>query len=474
MNGVGVALTAVSGATAIKSAKSIGSDVVNKAYASGEAAIADNVSTKIGSTLTNFNAGSAAKILETSGSSAKDILINGTKYVANGTDTLIKAGSNLTYTLSKSGQYVVSPMQTLVNGFKMTGLAFKSTNSFASALANVGKTATSGLIGTANVLGALGGKSFQAGLSMSGRNLFKNLASTACMATGAAAATAPLITTQIITRNIANENTDRLNKEIAILTDSQAYYDAAQANLTKDQQEFYENQQKERDEFHAGLLTKYQDYLDENGNFTNQQAKEAFTKEYTNYESDYADKLQNEMSGWSGYVDFVRNNGVANEIAGSMTEHNADVDKTRSDLDFVDTKLKENPDAETKAYEGEKINQELGNISTGNKFLDFIKSVHSTIIHYLPAVAYVEATAIKGADMLLGMLPFGYQEKHAEESITDLANSICNSAEAQRELEQERNAVVNSCDNASKADIDDFKSSDDNQKEDNNMEFAPA
>lgn len=377
---------------------------------------------------------------------AKVMTGKGKTYIVSGSKAVLK-GSNLTFNVVDDTIKSASVLGTLKTTFKNAGATIGRSKSVLSAVGNVGKATGQVMVGTTQAAGALASKFFTTAGAKGG--LFGKMGNLVRNSIGTGIVTAPMLTTQMVTRSISDEKTAELNGAISVLTDTCEYYEKQSDKLTDQQEKDYQALLAYRDESHAELLEKYGQYIDDEGNFTNSSAQAAFYEDYKNLEQSCADKLEEQSKGWKDFATESTTRGAAMNMAGSMTEHRASVDKTMDASSYIEDKMRSNPDALDKAYEGERINQQLAASGDEGGFWGFINSVHNTILHYLPVMAYAEAAVKKGADVVLSVLPIGYEEKYAGQSIGDLASSISQDAEAAYELSKERKAVIKECDNES-------------------------
>lgn len=129
----------------------------------------------------------------------------------------------------------------------------------------------------------------------------------------------------------------------------------------------------------------------------------------------------------------VENQSAVN-MAGFMMDKNIDPDTVMDHSEYAEQRLGD--PANSASYEAAKEHYEIANAnSTGNKFLDFISSMHAAIIHYCPVIAYAEAAVRKGADMALevaeSIFPgYSHTEQYANKGIGDIASMVCDNAEA--------------------------------------------
>lgn len=393
--------------------------------------IAASIKSKVGSFSLNGATDDVARsLLGSGGNGVSDVLRGGKELVQNGSQAIMK-GSNLTFNIAGDA-YKASVLGTLKTTVAGAANTMKGSKGLLGVLCNTGKATAQVAVGTAQATGALASKFFSLGAS---KNTILKLVGNVG---GVGIVTAPLITTQLVTRHISDEKTAELNGAIATLTAACGYYEDCGEDLTETQQKDHEALMESYDKANEELLEKYAGYLGDDGEFTDPAAAEAFYEEYKKISEDAAATAAKQAEGYKGFAEYATTEGVANVMAKTTMDRHLDVDATTRASDYAEEKLAAYPEALDSAKQYEAISKDLGD---DGGFAGFIDRIHDTIVHYLPVAAYAEAAVKKTVDVVLSVLPIGYEEKYKGQGIGDLAGSIADSAEADYELRQEQAAI---------------------------------
>lgn len=452
LNSVGFATSVTSGVSAIKAAKAT-SDL-NKATSNLQSVgkkAAENT-TKAGLKISKAVSKSGNTVADTIVKGAKDgsktvkVLSNkGTmafksvsKIAKDGTVESITHHASTIGTMKNVGHNVVDSFKgTISSTAGKTGLS-KALSVSGNILKNTGKATIQLAKGTVNINGALAnqtGAFLGKFTKTAGGNLFANfIGNTAVCA-------APSFATQIFTRNISDAKTAELTDTINTLQTAVDYYEDNKNSLTKEQQEFFEATYTQRDKDCADLLNKYADYMNEDGEITDETMKTKYTEEYEKLEKEYADKIDEQTKEWQGYyAGYVTHEGVSNSMSEYMIDKEINPDTVVNNSEFAAEKAAEpgGKEAFDRAREGYAITQDLND----EGFMGFIDKMHDTLVQYLPVFAYAEAAIKKGTDVLLEtIMKDGYTEKYATQSIDDLAKAISTDAISDNEKRAQREAL---------------------------------
>lgn len=336
---------------------------------------------------------------------------------------------------------------------KNIGNSYNGTDSFMKFMQNTGKAGARTVSGALTIGGALSGKLLSNNVHGAGRlGLVVNGVGKLM---GVAVITAPAVAGQIATRKMSEAQADELNDAITLLAEGAEYFEERNEYLTEAEKEFYEQLMADRDSDHAELLEKYAEYIDEDGNIADDAIAERFAKEYTELEKRYSDKMDDFCGKKKDFTDLTITDGIANKMGEVAGRENIDIESA-ADWDSNIKGVYES-DSFKEGVEGSydrvmEINAKLND----DGFWGFIDKIHDTIMHYVPPLAYVEATVRKGVDVVLDAIPIvNYDAKYAGQGIGDLATLIADDSEADYQLRQERKALLNSMEDGAYFTLDD-------------------
>lgn len=193
----------------------------------------------------------------------------------------------------------------------------------------------------------------------------------------------------------------------------QESYEATQAQLLED--------------FNAGKITKAE-----------------YDKAYGEFLESSQQQLDELTASHKEAGQYILGKGSAAAMGEQIVQRGYDTDQVSQATPYLQKLAEENPEqmeATKAAAEAAKAT------SSGNAFVDFLANMNAALVHYIPAVAYVEAAVIKGVDTVLDFagdkLPiFNYSAKHEGESISDIASAISQTAEARYEAKQAADAMA--------------------------------
>lgn len=349
---------------------------------------------------------------------------------------LVLDGSGLTFKVTGSNGLRASFTGTVANSAKNVASSFKGTTGLLSGVKNTAKAVvrTGKAVGT--VQGALAQRIGSAASGLASHFTKPGISAFIGKTASLGVATAPLITTQMITRSISEEKTRELTDSITTLQNASDYYTNCRESLTREQQEVFEAMDARRDEDHTELLETYAEYIDENGNFTNAEKEAEFQESYIALENKYAEELKEQQKDWAGFADYSTHEGVSNDMSTHMIQNSIDPMDVYKNSEYVADKAADprNKEAFEKAEKASDIRKDLND----EGFLGFLDSIHDTIIHYVPVLAYAEAFVKKGADLLFEglerIMPTAFhEEKYAGVGIGELANMIVDDVNADHE-----------------------------------------
>ncbi len=219
------------------------------------------------------------------------------------------------------------------------------------------------------------------------------------------------INTCLAMHNSLMENGDQMREDMA---EDFGKWDEAYTAATA---EYYE-------QFEAGKISKEE--LDV--------ALEDISKEY-------ADQLKPLQEKYAKEGEEIIGPKLAGAAGEEIAKKGYDLEEVEKHSYEVRDAMEKNPDVRNEVVEYQKQAAEL---DTGSSFTNFLASLNASILHYLPGASYVEAALIKGADVVMDFVAnkvpvlssvIDYDEKHKGESISELAKTISEDAEARYETE---------------------------------------
>lgn len=323
---------------------------------------------------------------------------------------------------------------TSVASFAGIGAAGKAGAQLGKAGAKVGlgtavKNAWSGASGLGKI-GAVTGTLAKRGLMATGSSALQSVGSMGFV-TRTAVSSIPAVAAKCYTKNRTMEEGARMQETINSLQSTYDYLSSEDESLTDQIRADTETWRSSYESGSQALLERYQ-----SGEMTQDEydaAYEAFIKDHDELWSQY-------QSGHSETAAYVTEHGAAYATDEYIADHGYDPDIVNTRCETIAKLNRDNPDA----YDAAKSKYEtMQQLDTGNSFTNFIANMNAVLLHYVPGFAYVEAAAVKAADVVLdfaankipvlsSILP--YQEKHKGESIGEIARSICSDAEARYEL----------------------------------------
>ena len=422
LNSIGFATSVASGVSAIKATKA-GLEATKTAKSI--ALVGDEVADTVTKTVTN--SGNIA--IKTTEQIVKNNAGELSKIVSSKVSTL--------GTLKNVGKDIANAFKGTLDVGTKTGAA-KALTIGGNILKNTGVATWRLAKGSYTVLGAMGSSNGSfVSRCLGGGKAGKFVGTIA----GGAVCSAPFVATQLFTRNISDAKTAELTDTINTLQNAVKYYEDNKNSLTKEQQEFFETTYTQRDKDCLDLLDKYADYMNEDGEITDETMKAKYAEEYEKLEKEYANKIDEQTKEWQGYyAGYVTHEGVSNNMSEYMIDKGINPDKVIDTSEYVAEKAAEpeGKKAFDRAREGYAITQDLND----EGFMGFIDKMHDTLVQYLPVFAYAEAAIKKGTDVLLEtIMQGGYTEKYATQSIDDLAKAISTDAASDNEKRAQRDAL---------------------------------
>lgn len=331
---------------------------------------------------------------------------------------------SLTNTLANSIGIVASAAS--FAGLGAAGHAAKSATAAAASatgkagLGSVLKTACTGASGLGKV-GAVAKTLAIQGVGKVGGKLTTRLAVSA----------APAVAAKLYTTNRTMEEGARMQETINSLQSTYDYLSSEDESLTDRIRQDTEAWRSSYEDGSQELLEKYQ-----SGGMTQAEydaAYEAFVREHEQ-------KWSEVQAGHAETAAYVTEHGAAYATDDYIASHGYDPDMVNLRCGTIAKLNGDNPDA----YEAAKSKYEtMQQLDTGSTFTNFLANMNAVLLHYVPGFAYVEAAAVKAADVVLdfaankipvlsSVIP--YEEKHKGEGIGEIAKSICTDAEARYEL----------------------------------------
>lgn len=291
------------------------------------------------------------------------------------------------------------------------------------------KTAWSGASGLGKV-GAVTGTLASRGLGAAGTTLLKGVGGMK-LTTRLAVSAVPTVAAKLYTTNRTMEEGARMQETINALQSTYDYLSSEDESLTD---QIRQDTEAWRGSYESGsqeLLEKYQ-----SGEMTQAEydaAYEAFIREHEQ-------KWSEVQEGHAETAAYVTEHGAAYATDDYIASHGYDPDLVNRRCGTIAKLNGDNPEA----YEAAKSKYEtMKQMDTGSTFTNFLANMNAVLLHYVPGLAYVEAAAVKAADVVLdfaankvpvlsSIMP--YEEKHKGEGIGEIAKSICTDAEARYEL----------------------------------------
>ena len=156
---------------------------------------------------------------------------------------------------------------------------------------------------------------------------------------------------------------------------------------------------------------------------------------------EYADQLKPLQEKYAKEGEQIIGPKLAGSAGEEITKKGYDLEEVENRSYEVRDTLEKNPEIREDIVDYQQKEAEL---DTGSSFTNFLASLNASILHYLPGASYVEAALIKGADVVMDFVAnkvpvlssvIDYDEKHKGESISELAKTISEDAEARYETE---------------------------------------
>lgn len=245
------------------------------------------------------------------------------------------------------------------------------------------------------------------------------------------ATVAPFTATQLYTRDKTGKMVTELNETLNSLQASYAYLSSEDETLTDtmkadtaEWREHYEKGSQELlDAYNSGALSK-----------------EEYDAKFEAFVQESNDKWDEVRQGHADTAMYVTEHGAAYATDDYIASHGYDPDMIDSRCQTIAKYNADNPDA----YEAAKTKYEtMKQLDTGSEFTNFIANLNATILHYAPGFAYVEAAAVKAADVVMDFVGnkvpglsgiISYDAQHKGEGIGEMARAICTDASARYEL----------------------------------------
>ena len=249
---------------------------------------------------------------------------------------------------------------------------------------------------------------------------------------------APVVAAQMYTRGRVDKMDKELSDAITLVLDRTDYINTEGGKLTSEAGEAY----NAWNDNYSLAMEDLSSRLD-NGEIT--QAE--FDQLYEEQAKAQAEALKELDETYPEMARQMVTEGEAYRVADTGAEIGADLDAVGKRDSQVKDLMTEYPEA--KALYEEK-SEKLAELDTGSSFSNFITSMHAALIHYLPGFSYLEATAVKVADVALGFVAnkvpvlsdvLNYEEHYKGQSITSMASQIVDTAEARYEKQSEADAV---------------------------------
>lgn len=249
---------------------------------------------------------------------------------------------------------------------------------------------------------------------------------------------APIAAGQIYTRSRTAGQAAELDDTIGALNAAHAYLTSSDESLTEEMQQAYAGWTESYEAGSAELLAKYD-------------AGEISKAEYdAAYEAHVKSSKEQFDALGSQHKEMGRNiveHGAAYAVSEDMIKAGTDPETVRGRSEYVDGVMENNPEAYEAAKVGYETRQKL---ETGSTFTNWLANMNASLLHYLPGAAYLEAVAIKAADVAMDFIAnkvpvlsdvISYEEKHEGRGIGDIARTVLDNAEERYALKEEQKSL---------------------------------
>lgn len=249
---------------------------------------------------------------------------------------------------------------------------------------------------------------------------------------------APAVATGLYTSGKTDQMVLELNETLKSLQASYEYLSSEDESLT-------DTIKADTAEWKAHYEAGSQELLD--AYQSGQISKEEYDTRFEAFVQESNDKWDEVKQGHADTAMYVTEHGVAYATDEYIASHGYDPDMIDKKCQTIAKYNEDNPDA----YEAAKTKYEtMERLDTGSTFTNFIANLNATILHYAPGFAYVEAAALKAADVVMGFVGnkipglssvISYTEQHKGEGIGEMAKAICTDASARYELSHSMDAA---------------------------------
>lgn len=242
---------------------------------------------------------------------------------------------------------------------------------------------------------------------------------------------APFAVAKLYTTSRTNAESARFDETINSLQSTYDYLSSEDETLTETIKADTAEWRKGYEEGSQALLDAYN-----SGEMTQEQYNQAYEAFVQEQDQKWAEVRKTHAET----AEYVTQHGAAYATDEYIADHGYDPDLVNSRCETIAKLNADNPDAYDAAKTRFETQQQL---DTGSTFTNFLANMNATLLHYVPGLAYVEAAALKAADVvadfaanhipvLSSILP--YEEKYKGTGISEIASSICEDAEARYEL----------------------------------------
>lgn len=249
---------------------------------------------------------------------------------------------------------------------------------------------------------------------------------------------APIAAGQIYTRSRTAEQAAELDDAIGALNAAHAYLTSSDESLTEEMQQAYAGWTESYEAGSAELLAKY-----DAGEITKAEYDAAYEAHIKSSKEQF-DALGDQ------HKEMGRNiveHGAAYAVSEDMIKTGTDPEMVRGRSEYIDGVMENNPEAYEAAKVGYETRQKL---ETGSTFTNWLANMNASLLHYLPGAAYLEAVAIKAADVAMDFIAnkvpvlsdvISYEEKHEGRGIGDIARTVLDNAEERYALKEEQKSL---------------------------------
>lgn len=281
---------------------------------------------------------------------------------------------------------------------------------------------------------------------------------------------APTIASQLYTRSKSNAITEELTQTINTLTNTASFLETNRENMNQEMSDTYG---KWSENYEANTADLYQQLQD--GKITQAQYNERYETLVKNSEQE----LQDLYSKYPEYGRYVVENAAAIDASSYMMEHNIDPEVILKNSEYYDNLYNDPDNPQNKQYLDNAVEyyEDYQKYDKGSDFANFISNIHATMIHYLPALAYAEATVVKAVDATLEFLDdyipgYDHAAKYEGQGIGDIASSIVTDADAQYEVKMELEQLAKDNDNNMHHSAEEYADAQQNQQDAQQQAYA--